>query len=245
MEYPDVKDGFLVNALNDRNTWQTKVQALLMGPQGAAVLGVPCRHERVSNESIFRNWCFETMIGSIWGTPCVFRSGVALHHPLWRASRDMLCEPRPEASVKAHMPLRPVEIISVHAALALLRNEERAELFMLVEWADYKLIVPCNYLNYAPPDSPEVYVQPITGYALFPGESVDVAWVAAYIGEDESLVEFQLRRPTALKNLVRVGPLNRIAIWLTSLLPWSLAMQTDEFCEVRPVAAEAKLIRYL
>jgi len=194
---PDLKDGYIVNGVRQKNTWITEIQCVLVERRNGMgknyYLSQECRKENLPFSS-----------GYLGGVDCIFQTD-SCHEFLTYTSEGRFYELINYESVfptvmREHYGVvdmgdsfllkevtkegwcsevlcseRKIEVLAFSDALKVLtaRNVPIRKLFLRVTWEEdgreYRLYAPCRYVNYSNPGyEKREYIQPISGYVLAP-----------------------------------------------------------------------------
>lgn len=213
---PDLDRGYILNG--DENRWVTDVQAVLRqegAQESTAYLSHECRAERVpfsetylgGGDDIFQSqepWEFLTYSqnGVLYQT-----IALGLGESENFAGQDHVLPP--VTPVGRHTwPNVDERPIVEHAVDELLQRLQAGQvsvrdLFLRVSWQDasrrFTLYAPCRYLNFSNPEKQQSrYIQPISGYVLYPHENYGDYFIPAYVAaamhaDGRGLTEFCLR----------------------------------------------------
>lgn len=230
MIVPDIKSGYIINAIGEANQWQTFIESCLMrGPQ-VAYLATSCRSERMSPYSIFNSFTYEAALAHTWNGSFTIRSGPGAKRRWSKANFRSITQ----------APMVDVTVLPFEELLATLQSGQARDnfIYMEIKWGEHRLICPCQYLN-----NGTQYIQPISGPVLVDrGKKLYMAYVAAHVTEKGTQrVEFILRTTTSILNLNQPpfslapkGILRYTSHKLFKLLtiPFTSMLLTDEFNEV-------------
>ncbi len=221
---PDLKNGHIINGVGAPNSWMTEIQsALSIGDEDGErmlYLSHECRAEDVpfsssntgGEKSIFQKDNiieFLTFADNRKTLQLSTNEISYVEHEKNQSTPNTARVCVPEATEITHSESRvscakrPIKVLSTDDVLKGLRSGSLAirETFMRVSWrrrgASYESYSPCRYINF--PDaghSDDYYLQPISGYVLFPHENdILVAYVACCVnGSDDAVIEFCARR---------------------------------------------------
>jgi hypothetical protein len=253
---PDLLHGTVTVGLNSRNTWKTRIEAILVSGNEKAFLATECRAESVLPEGdlVGRRYS-EVSVISTTDKDWIIRSGAGIWHPLRLQFSRQLHYGEFQGGTKVTCPEKDIKTLS----FALYYDDVSTDgsdhdIFMRVKYIHqgekFEIVCPCRYTNYATPADTKPknkkYVQPISGYVLFKhDQKYHQAYVLAHVNEDGNTnCEVVLRVPAFIMDLKQnVGGI------LTSVLrklfwPFRSLLQTDEFTHVIKLDADVSFFRY-
>jgi len=262
---PDIKNGFIINALENENRWQTFIESCLVktenGQEQTAFFGTPCRAERVSPEGIFSYPYYAFAIAHTWKGSVVMRSGAAIHLMFRRKAAAATHYALVNLASEIRAPIVETRTYQVDDLIGSLNSDSQQRdnfIYMQVVWEigdiSYKLICPCRYINFSNDNKTDQrYVQPISGDVLVEhNDQFHLAYVSAHVTPDGTQkTELILKDKTSLfelkhYNLYRRKLIPSMAYWFLKVVtaPFSFFLTTDEYCRVIDIDAKCTFFTY-
>ncbi|MBT3237886.1 MAG: hypothetical protein HOK06_09080 [Rhodospirillaceae bacterium] len=211
---PDLLSGHMLNGTGGNNRWMTEIQCVLKSradSANTAWLSHECRAEGVPFDDDSARGGGIFLSDKPWEF-LVYRSG----DKTWQMTTADLSIIDSDVAIEDMVPPttdmtgasdsevacaeRAIREMTTDEALASLSDGSLSirSTFMRIGWGGdddgYDLYCPCRYINF--PETGTPYIQPISGYVLFPvaGGQHMLAYVAAANDGDNTIVEFCCRR---------------------------------------------------